>query len=297
MTSQNKRPLIMGILNVTPDSFSDGGQYNKLDQAIDRAREMLEQGADIIDIGGESTRPGADSISTNEQIDRVVPVIEGIRKKISEKAIISVDTTDYQVALAALEAGANWINDVSAGEDARNIDSGIDSDTDNSIEPMLELAAEKQTPIVLMHRKGKSSTMQDAPSYQNVSLEVKNYLNERASLALKMGIKKDNIIIDPGIGFGKLLQHNLALLSDLESLVALGFPVLLGTSRKRFIGEICNNFNDESNDNKPEQRVAGTCATTSLAVNQGVKIFRVHDVAENRQAADIAWAIKNSSEE
>ncbi|HIP93880.1 MAG TPA: dihydropteroate synthase, partial [Leucothrix sp.] len=177
MDSQNQRPLIMGILNVTPDSFSDGGQYNKLDQAIDRAREMLEQGADIIDIGGESTRPGADSISTSEQIDRVVPVIEGIRNYISEKVVISVDTTDYHVALAALEADANWINDVSAGEDAHNIDSDIDR---GSIEPMLELAAGKQVPIVLMHRKGKSSTMQDAPSYQNVSLEVKNYLNERA---------------------------------------------------------------------------------------------------------------------
>jgi len=294
MDSQNQRPLIMGILNVTPDSFSDGGQYNKLDQAIDRAREMLEQGADIIDIGGESTRPGADSISTSEQIDRVVPVIEGIRNYISEKVVISVDTTDYHVALAALEADANWINDVSAGEDAHNIDSGIDR---GSIEPMLKLAAGKQVPIVLMHRKGKSSTMQDAPSYQNVSLEVKNYLNERASLALKMGIKKDNIIIDPGIGFGKLLQHNLTLLADLKLLVTLGFPVLLGTSRKRFIGEVCNSFNNESDDNDPEQRVSGTCATTALAVNQGVKIFRVHDVAENRQAADIAWAIKNSSEE
>lgn len=300
INSQNQRPLIMGILNVTPDSFSDGGQYNQLNQAIDRTREMLEQGADIIDIGGESTRPGAESISANEQISRVVPVIEGIRNQISKKIIISVDTTNYQVALAALEAGANWINDISAGEDAQIIDNNLDSSSDNSIEPMLKLAAKKQIPIVLMHRQGKSSTMQNAPYYQDVSREVKSYLKERASLALKMGVKKDNIIIDPGIGFGKLLQHNLALLADLKSLVALGFPVLLGTSRKSFIADICNNLSSinnfnkhDNNNNKPEQRVAGTCATTALAVNQGVMIFRVHDVAENRQAADIAWAIKN----
>jgi len=270
----------MGILNVTPDSFSDGGQYNKLEQAINRAQIMLEQGADIIDIGGESTRPGAESISAKEQISRVVPVIEGIRQSVSKKVTISVDTTNYQVACAALEAGANWINDVSAGEDAHN-------KLDNK-EEMLELAAEKGVSIVLMHRKGKSSTMQDAPHYENVVLEVNHYLKERASLALKLGVKKENIIIDPGIGFGKQLNHNLALLADLKSLVALGFTVLLGTSRKRFIGEICDN-------DKPDQRVAGTCATTALAVNQGVKIFRVHDVFENKQAADIAWEIKKAN--
>jgi len=191
---------------------------------------------------------------------------------------ISVDTTDYQVALAALKAGANWINDVSAGEDAR--------DEHNNSEKMLALAAEYDVPIVLMHRKGKSSTMQNAPHYDNVTLEVNTYLKKRALLALNMGVKKENIILDPGIGFGKLLQHNLALLADLKSLVALGFNVLLGTSRKRFIAEICK-------DVEPEQRVAGTCATTALAVEQGVKIFRVHDIIENRQAADIAWAIKN----
>ena len=137
-----------------------------------------------------------------------------------------------------------------------------------------------------MHRKGKSSTMQDSPSYQDVVQEVKDYLNDRTLLALAMGIKKSNIILDPGIGFGKLLHHNIALLANLESLVALGFPVLLGTSRKRFIGEVCNIDN-------PEQRVSGTCATTALAVSQGVQIFRVHDVIENRQAADISWKIKN----
>jgi len=278
MESNNNPPLIMGILNVTPDSFSDGGQYNMLNQALAHVQVMLEQGADIIDIGGESTRPGADSISTKEQILRVVPVIEGIRHNFSEKITISVDTTDYQVASAALAAGANWINDVSAGEDARNEKTGR--------EEMLELAAEKGVSIVLMHRKGKSSTMQDAPHYENILLEVSTYLKERASLALDLGVKKENIIIDPGIGFGKLLEHNLTLLANLKSLVKLGFPVLLGTSRKRFIGEICVAHN-------PKHRVAGTCATTALAVNQGVQILRVHDVFENRQAADIAWEIRN----
>jgi len=279
MTSQDQHPLIMGILNVTPDSFSDGGRYINPEQAVNHAMKMLEQGADIIDIGGESTRPGAEPVSTNEQILRVIPVIEGIRNAISKDVTISIDTTDYQVALSALKAGANWINDVSAGEDAR--------DEHNNSEKMLALAAEYNVPIVLMHRKGKSSTMQNAPHYDNVTLEVNTYLKKRALLALDMGVKKENIILDPGIGFGKLLQHNLALLADLKSLVTLGFDVLLGTSRKRFIAEICK-------DVEPEQRVAGTCATTALAVEQGVKIFRVHDVMENRQAADIAWAIINS---
>lgn len=271
----------MGILNVTPDSFSDGGKYNQLEQALERVTAMLEQGADIIDIGGESTRPGAESISANEQINRVIPVIKAIRSKFSEKVTISVDTTDYKVAHSAIEAGADWINDVSAGEDAYNKQTGR--------EKMLELAASKNVPIVLMHRKGKSSTMQDAPYYENITQEVYTYLNGRASLALEMGIKKKNIILDPGIGFGKLLSHNLTLLADLQNLVKLGFPVLLGASRKRFIGEICN-------VDMPEQRIAGTCATTALAVSQGVKIFRVHDVFENRQAADIAWEIKNAPE-
>lgn len=271
----------MGILNVTPDSFSDGGKYNKPEEAIKRALAMREQGADIIDIGGESTRPGAKPVPTQEQIDRVIPVIEGLRKlddmgkaikQESDEIIISVDTTDYQVAEAALEAGANWINDISAGE------------YDDRI---LTLASEKNVPIVLMHRQGKSATMQDDPYYDDVCKEVKEYLEERAKLALDKGVKIENIILDPGIGFGKLLEHNLLLLADLESLVSLGYPVLMGTSRKRFIGEICH-------EDDPEKRVAGTCATTALGVNAGVNIFRVHDVIENRQAADIAWKIKQA---
>lgn len=278
MTIKKTEPQIMGILNVTPDSFSDGGQHYQTEVAIKRAFEMQAEGASIIDIGGESTRPGAEEVSADEQIARVVPVIEGIRQQ-DKDITISVDTTSNKVAEAAIDAGANWINDISAGEDSINAD---------GYEEVLRLAAKKRVPIVLMHRQGKSKTMQDAPFYDDVCAEVKQYLQERAEQALKAGIAKDNIILDPGIGFGKLLEHNLALLADLESLVKLGYPVLLGTSRKRFIGEI-------SGEDNPEMRVAGTCATTALGVQAGVQIFRVHDVKDNKQAMDIAWRVKLAS--
>jgi len=265
----------MGILNVTPDSFSDGGQHNNPVIAVNRAIEMVEQGANIIDIGGESTRPGAKVVSTQEQIDRVIPVIKGIRASSINDILISIDTTDYIVAKKALEAGANWINDISAGEDSE--DKG---------KQMIALSAEKNAPIVLMHRQRKSDRMQDNPSYDDVCLEVKAYLQERAQLALASGVKRDNIILDPGIGFGKLLDHNLELLANIESLVSLGFPILLGTSRKQFLGVILN-------ERDPMPRVVGTCATTALGVQAGVQIFRVHDVYENKQAMDVAWRIKS----
>ena len=275
----NSHPQVMGILNVTPDSFSDGGQHDKPEAAINRALLMIEQGASIIDIGGESTRPGADSVSAQEQLDRIIPVIEGLRK-VSPKTIpISIDTTSIEVSRLCLDAGASWINDISAGDDAR---------TDGSTsEPMLDLAAEYNCPIVLMHRKGMSSTMQNAPHYDDVCAEVNSYLQKRAESAEKAGVAKGNIILDPGIGFGKLLNHNLDLFAGLGSLVALGYDVLLGASRKRFIGEI-------TGEDDPEKRVAGTCATTVIGVNAGVKIFRVHDVIENKQAMDVAWRIHNS---
>ena len=269
-------PLIMGILNVTPDSFSDGGQHNKPEQAITRALQMFGQGADIIDIGGESTRPGAKSVSAKEQIQRVIPVIKEIRKY--GEALISIDTTNGEVARAALDAGANWINDVSAGEDSLLGD---------GTEEMLQLAAETNAPIILMHRQGMSHTMQDDPQYDDVVQEVCDYLQERASIAIKNGVSEENIILDPGIGFGKLLDHNLALMANLSTLVALNFPVMLGSSRKRFLGEI-------TKEDDPENRIAATCATTALGVEAGVGIFRVHDVIENRHAADISWEIKNA---
>ncbi len=274
--------MLMGILNVTPDSFSDGGQHNTPKQAIARAIEMINQGAKIIDIGGESTRPGAKEVSAQEQVDRVIPVIEGIRHCTDNKdkkhkdIIISIDTTDYHVAKQVLEAGANWINDISAGEDSAG-----------GTEQMIKLAADKNAPIILMHRQGKSDRMQDNPQYDDVCLEVKSYLQERAELALKSGVAKENVILDPGIGFGKLLKHNLALLADLDALVALGYPILLGTSRKRFLGELLD-------QDDPKQRVIGTCATTALGVQAGVQIFRVHDVIENKQVMDVAWAITKS---
>ena len=269
-------PQIMGILNVTPDSFSDGGQHNKPEAAIERAFEMQKQGADIIDIGGESTRPGAEIINDDEQISRVIPVIEGIRKQ-DKALLISVDTTSNHVAEIALEAGANWINDISAGEGSLMADGSSD---------ILMLAAKKNALIVLMHRQGKSKTMQDAPYYDDVCKEVREYLKTRAELALEAGIAKQNIMLDPGIGFGKTCVHNLQLLNNLESLVGLGYPILLGTSRKRFLGEI-------TGENDAEKRVASTCATTALGVNSGVQVFRVHDVEENKQAMDVAWAIKS----
>jgi len=273
MSTKQKQqmPQIMGVLNVTPDSFSDGGEFNKPADAIDRALTLKEQGASIVDIGGESTRPGAAEVSMQQQIDRVIPVIEGIRKRDAD-LLLSVDTTDYTVAKTALGAGANWINDISAGE---------------ASDAMLSLAAKKNVPIVLMHRLDKSDRMQDNPQYDDVLAEVTAYLKQRAELALQTGVKSEHIILDPGIGFGKTLQHNLQLLAGLETLVALGFQVLLGTSRKRFIGEI-------TGENDPHKRVSGTCATTALGVHAGVQFFRVHDVVENKQSMDIAWAIKQA---
>lgn len=271
MKKSSDKPMLMGILNVTPDSFSDGGEYNRPSAAVERAFTIQQQGADIIDIGGESTRPGADEIAADEQIARVIPVIQGIRAR-DKHLLISVDTTNNQVADAALAAGANWINDISAGEDSAEI---------------LHLAAKHRAPIVLMHRQGKSKTMQDAPHYDDVCQEVCDYLNERAMLAQSLGVDKSNIILDPGIGFGKTTEHNLLLLQNLATVVRLGYPVMLGTSRKRFLGEII----DEPTPNK---RAIATSATTALGVAAGASIFRVHDIVENKQALAIAVAIKNA---
>jgi dihydropteroate synthase len=266
-----EKPLIMGILNVTPDSFSDGGQFLALDNAVQQVERMLAEGADIIDIGGESTRPGAVFVPAEEQIQRIVPVITAIRQR-GIAVLISVDTTLSCVAKAALLAGANIINDISAGDDDVSI---------------LSLAAQLQVPIILMHRQGLPQTMQDNPHYDNVVQEVLDGLKAKIDAALAVGIKPDNIIIDPGIGFGKRKQDNLDLLAHLDSLVALGFPVLLGTSRKRFMGSICNVA-------EPNELVTATAVTTALGVMAGVWVFRVHDVKENRQAVDVAWAIRQS---
>ncbi|HEY8038020.1 MAG TPA: dihydropteroate synthase [Methylobacter sp.] len=266
------KPVIMGILNVTPDSFSDGGKYSGLDAAMQQVGLMLSEGVDIIDIGGESTRPGSDPVAASEQIQRVVPVIEAIRQQLSSDILISIDTTLSEVAKAALDAGANIINDVSGGR------------ADPAI---LTLAAETGVPIILMHSQGTPKTMQDNPHYENVVQDVLDALNESINAALKTGVNKEAIAIDPGIGFGKRKQDNLDLLAHLDALVATGFPVLLGTSRKRFMGTIC----DVSD---PSELVTATAVTTALGVMAGVQMFRVHDVKENRQASDVAWAIKQS---
>jgi dihydropteroate synthase len=266
------RPVIMGILNVTPDSFSDGGKYSGLDAAMQQVELMLSEGVDIIDIGGESTRPGSDPVAAGEQIQRVVPVIEAIRQQLSSDILISIDTTLSVVAKAALDAGANIINDVSGGR------------ADQAI---LTLAAKTGVPIILMHSQGTPKTMQDNPHYENVVQDVLDALNESINAALKAGINKEAIAIDPGIGFGKRKQDNLDLLAHLDALVATGFPVLLGTSRKRFMGTICD-------VSEPSELVTATAVTTALGVMAGVQMFRVHDVRENRQAADVAWAIKQS---
>jgi dihydropteroate synthase len=266
------QPLMMGILNVTPDSFSDGGQFAAVDAAVEQARKMLQEGASIIDIGGESTRPGAESVSAEEQIKRVIPIIKAIRKELSDTVEISIDTTLSEVAKAAIEAGATIINDISGGQQDQHI---------------LTIAAQYNMPIILMHSQGKPDSMQDAPSYHSVIKEVLAYLKNSTDAALSAGVAKHNIAIDPGIGFGKRKQDNLELLANLDQFVATGFPVLLGTSRKRFMGSICALA-------EPKDLVTATATTTGLGVMQGVQMFRVHDVKENKEAADVAWAIKQA---
>lgn len=264
--------MIMGILNVTPDSFSDGGHYTRIDAALRQVDKMLTEGADIIDIGGESTRPGADHVFAEEQIRRVLPVITAIRQRFGTTISISIDTTLSSVAEAALATGADLINDVSGG------------DADPAI---LTLAAVSNVPIILMHSQGTPKTMQDNPFYNDVVAEVSASLATKAANAQKAGVDQTNILVDPGIGFGKRKQDNLDLLANLDKIAALGFPVLLGASRKRFMGSLCNVA-------EPSELITATAVTTALGVMAGIKIFRVHDVKENKQALEVAWAIRNS---
>jgi len=265
------RPLIMGILNVTPDSFSDGGSFAEPQPALSHALEMVEHGCDIVDVGGESTRPGSWRIGAAEQIDRTCGVIASLRRRIPPAIGISIDTTLPEVAERALDVGADMINDVQAG----------------SASGMLELAARRRVPIVLMHMQGTPETMQVNPTYKDVVAEVEAFLIERGARAEYIGVAADHIIIDPGIGFGKTREHNLALLQALPRFARCGYPVLLGTSRKRFMSSICN-------ETEPRELLGATCATTALGVAAGVRIFRVHDVKANRQAADVAWAVGGS---
>ena len=261
----------MGVLNVTPDSFSDGGQYHDLDRAVARARELVELGADIIDIGGESTRPGADRIAEEEQLQRVLPVVRQLQPALPAGVSISIDTTSTRVANAALEQGATLVNDISAGRD----DPG-----------MFSLVAEAGVAYVIMHMQGTPRTMQDNPRYDDVVTEIRSFLLQRAAAAEDAGVSRDNLVIDPGIGFGKSKRDNLDLITNLDSFTATGYKVLLGASRKRFMGSICNisSYNE---------LVGATCATTAIGVFAGVHILRVHDIKENRQALDVAWALRS----
>ena len=257
--------IVMGVLNVTPDSFSDGGQFFDADKAIEHGLRMAGDGAAIIDVGGESSRPGSKAVSADEQIKRVVPVIEGLCKKIDVP--ISIDTYNCEVAKAALEAGAVMVNDI----------------TDLSDERVGQLATEQQVPVVLMHMQGTPATMQIEPKYKDVVGEVLEFLLERAKRAEQFGIPKERIFIDPGIGFGKTTEHNLLLLRDIRKFVETGYRVLVGTSRKGFIGKLTGKEN-------PAERIFGTAATVALCVAAGVSIVRVHDVAEMSDVVKVAKA-------
>lgn len=268
----SSRPLLMGILNATPDSFSDGGRFADPGRALERALAMAGEGADIIDVGGESTRPGSEPVAAAEQTARVVPVVRALRAALPAEVLISIDTTRAAVAAAALDAGADFINDVAAGRD----DPG-----------MFALAAERGAPIVLMHMRGTPKTMQDNPRYGDVVAEVEAFLLERAAAARAAGVAAENIVLDPGIGFGKTKADNLRLLAALPRFAGLGYATLLGASRKRFMGSVCR-------ETEPQNLVAATVATTTLGVVAGFNIFRVHDVRENRQAADVAYAVREA---
>jgi len=262
----------MGILNVTPDSFSDGGDFYYVDTAIAHGLRMAGEGADIIDVGGESTRPGAGRVPADEQIRRVVPVISALRQQLPKRVLVSVDTTLLAVARAACAAGAGMINDIAAGED----DAGI-----------LQLAADQQLRLVLMHKQGTPATMQEHPAYAEVVEDIKTYLLARAKAAVQAGVLKENLILDPGFGFGKTQAHNLQILANLGRFVETGFPILIGASRKAFLAHVCQEENRK-------HLTGATCATTVMGVQAGVRLFRVHDVRENRQAADVAYTALRS---
>ncbi len=269
---QGPGPALFGILNVTPDSFSDGGDFLDPEAAARHAELLLDEGADAIDVGGESTRPGSDPVSEEEELRRVVPVVRRILEA-RPGAVVSVDTYRARTAEAALDAGARIVNDVTALRgDPR----------------MAALVADAGCPVVLMHMLGEPKTMQREPRYDDVVGEVRHFLEERAGHADAAGVAAENIILDPGIGFGKTLAHNLTLLRRLDAIVGLGFPVLLGASRKRFLGSI-------TGAEEAKGRVFGTVATTVLGYERGATHFRVHDVGANREALAVAQAVRSAS--
>jgi dihydropteroate synthase len=260
-----RRTYLMGILNVTPDSFSDGGRFFDQTDAVLHAYQMVKDGADIIDVGGESTRPGAEPVSVEEELRRVVPVVRKIRQK--SAVPISVDTYKSKVAIEALNAGANIVNDIS----------GLHFD-----EKMADVIAEKRASVVVMHIKGSPKDMQANPHYDNVVKEIYDYLASAVDAAKKKGIKQ--ILIDPGIGFGKSVEHNLELINSLEEFRGIGVPILIGVSRKSFIGKIL--------ETPVETRLEGTAAAVTASILHGADIIRVHDVREMRRVALVADAIR-----
>jgi len=264
-------PRVMGILNVTPDSFSDGGRFTTLDNALAQARRLAEEGATILDVGGESTRPGANPVSEQEELERVIPVIEAISKELD--VVISIDTSKAGVMREAIHAGAHLINDVCAlqGEHA------------------LETAAQLQVPVCLMHMQGEPRTMQAEPFYEDVVAEVQDFLHARRDSCMAAGIRQDQIILDPGFGFGKKLEHNLELFQALPAFCNTGMPILVGVSRKSMIGSILNMQVDE--------RLHGSIALASLAVWLGAGIIRAHDVGPTVQAINTITAVRNFTRE
>ena len=256
---------IMGVVNVTPDSFSDGGEHFAREAAITHGRRLVEEGADIVDVGGESTRPGAEPVAEDEELARTQPVVEALA---AGGTTVSIDTSKLAVARAALDAGATFVNDVTAFRHAPEL---------------AALVAQRGADCCLMHMLGEPRTMQSDPRYDDVVDEVKRFLEERAAFAVAAGVDESRIHVDPGIGFGKTLEHNLELLRRLDEIVALGFPVVVGTSRKSFIGR-------QAGVEDPHDRVPGTIATNVLALARGATVFRVHDVAPARQALAVAAA-------
>ncbi|GAB3480639.1 dihydropteroate synthase [Marinomonas epiphytica] len=263
------RPQVMGILNVTPDSFSDGGSFSSLDNALTQAQKMLDDGASIIDVGGESTRPGAAPVSLQEEMDRVLPVVEAIKQRLD--VIVSVDTSSAEVISQSALLGAGLINDVRALER----------------EGALEAAAKSQLPVCLMHMKGAPSTMQDKPVYQQVVAEVSEYLAERVAKCEAIGIARSHILLDPGIGFGKSLAHNLSLIKHLDHFCQMGFEVLLGVSRKTMIGDVLNK--------EVEGRLFGTMGANASGYEKGARIFRVHDVKPHVEMLELMYRIERES--
>ena len=260
-----EKPLVMGVLNVTPDSFSDGGQHASVTSAFDHAQQMINEGAAIIDVGGESTRPGASAVSTQQELDRVIPVIEKIAANLD--CVISLDSSCPQVMQAAAQAGASLLNDVRAFQR----------------EGALQVAAKTGLPVCLMHMRGEPKTMQQQPHYDSVVDEVQAFLLARVEACLEAGIERNKIIIDPGFGFGKTLDDNLQLLESLAQLKVLGLPLLVGMSRKSMIGAILNNETSE--------RLYGGLALAAIAVGQGANIIRTHDVGPTCDAVAVAYAV------